>query len=156
MLQFFGLISGPTPTPTSTPTPVPDVIKDNDDGSPTYTETGSWSTSGSTGYDGGTYRYATAGGSHTATWDLDLPVSGSWTISVIYRAGSNRASSSKYVVQTSSGPQTVYKDQQENNLVWVTLGTWNFDAEGGSVTLDADGSSGGDVVISDAVKAVKQ
>ena len=48
------------------------------------------------------------------------------------------------------------KNQQQNNLVWVTLGTWNFDAEAGSVTLDADGSSGGDVVISDAVKAVKQ
>ena len=144
------------PTPTPTPTPVPDVIKDNDDGSPTYTETGTWTTSGSTGYNGGTYRFATVGGAHTATWNLDLPVAGSWTISVIYKAGTNRATSAKYVVQTSSGAQTVYKNQQQNDLVWVTLGTWNFNAGAGSVKIDAAGSSGGSVVIADAVKAEKQ
>jgi hypothetical protein len=40
--------------------------------------------------------------------------------------------------------------------VWVTLGTWNFNAGAGSVMLDALGSTGGTVVIADAVKAVKQ
>mgnify|MGYP006285619211 CR=1 FL=1 len=132
------------------------VIKDNDDGSPDYTETGSWSTSSSNGYDGGTYRYAFTGGSNTATWDMNLPASGSWAISVYYRAGSNRADSAKYIVQTASGPQTVYVNQQQNNLSWITLGTWTFDGGGGSVQLDAEASSGGDVVIADAVKAEKQ
>ena len=131
-------------------------IVDNDHGSPDYTETGSWSTSGSTGYNGGTYRFASAGQSSTAAWDLNLPASGSWKVSVIYRAGSNRCTSSKYQVQTSSGTQTVYIDQTQNDLSWVTLGTWNFDSSSGSVTLDASGSSGGYVVIADAVKAEKQ
>ena len=135
---------------------VSEVIVDNDDGAPDYTETGTWDTSGSTGYDGGTYRYATSGQSNTATWDLDLPSAGSWQISVFYRAGSNRTSSTKYVVQTSSGPQTVYINQQTNSLTWVTFGSWSFDSGGGSVELDAAGSSGGDVVIADALKATKQ
>ena len=132
-------------------------IVDNDDGSPDYTETGTWTTSTYTGYNGGTYRYAYVPGTQTATWDLNLPASGSWTVSVIYRAGSNRATSVKYVVQTASGSQTVYIDQTQNDLTWVTLGTWNFDFGGGSVTVDVGGSSGGTgAVISDAVKAVKQ
>jgi hypothetical protein len=88
---------------------------------------------------------------------LNLPASGSWTVSVIYKAGTNRATSVKYVVQTSSGPQTVYIDQTLNDLTWVTLGTWNFSFGGGSVTVDVSGSSGGTgAVISDAVKATKQ
>jgi len=135
---------------------VPDVIRDNDSGSPIYTETGTWTTSGTTGYNGGTYRYATVGGSHTATWNLTLPVAGSWKIDVIYRSGTNRATSTKYVVQTSSGPITVYKNQTLNNLTWVTLGTWNFNAGAGTVKLDALGSTGGSVVIADAVRAQKQ
>ena len=131
-------------------------IVDNDDGSPDYTETGSWSTSGSSGYNGGTYRWANAGQSNTATWDLGVKVSGSWKVSVIYRAGSNRCTSSKYVVETAEGQKTVYVDQTQNDLAWVTLGTWDFDANSGSVTLDGAGSSGGSVIISDAVKAEKQ
>lgn len=131
-------------------------IVDNDHGSPDYTETGSWSTSGSSGYNGGTYRWANAGQSNTATWDLNLPESGSWTISVIYRSGTNRCTSTKYEIQTSSGTQTAYVNQTQNNLTWVTLGTWSFDYSGGSVKINASGSTGGDVVIADAVKAVKQ
>jgi hypothetical protein len=133
--------------------PTMEKIVDNDDGSPVYTETGTWSTGGSSGYNGGTYRWANAGQSHTATWDLDLKAAGSWTISVIYRSGTNRCTSTKYIVQTSSGAQTVYINQQTPNLSWVTLGTWDFDFNGGSVQIDALGSSGGSVVISDAVKA---
>jgi hypothetical protein len=131
-------------------------IVDNDQGSPVYTETGTWATSGSTGYNGLTYRYATAGGAHTATWDLSLPASGSWKISVIHRAGTNRCTSTKFVAQTASGAQTVYINQQTNDLTWVTLGTWNFNISNGSVQLDAAGSTGGTVVIADAVKAEKQ
>ena len=75
---------------------------------------------------------------------------------MIYRSGSNRCTSTKYVVQTSSGPQTVYVNQTQNNLTWVTLGTWNFDYSSSSVQLDGAGSTGGYVVVADAVRAVKQ
>ena len=131
-------------------------IVDNDDGAPDYTETGTWSTSGSSGYDGGTYRWANAGQNHTATWDLDLGFSGSWKVWVIYRASTNRCTSAKYVVDTAEGQKTVYVDQTQNNLTWVELGTWSFENDGGSITLDAAGSTGGSVVIADAVKAEKQ
>ena len=50
-----------------------DVIVDNDDGSPAYTDTGAWTTSGSTGDNGGTYRYASTGAAKTAAWQAHLP-----------------------------------------------------------------------------------
>jgi hypothetical protein len=131
-------------------------LVDNDYGSPDYTETGTWYTTTTGGYNNGSYRWANAGGAHTATWDLNVPASGSWKISVIYKSGSNRCTSTKFAVQTSSGPQTVYVNQTLNNLTWVTLGTWNFNFSNGSVQLDAAGSTGGTVVIADAVKAEKQ
>jgi len=127
-------------------------IVDNDDGSPDYTTTGSWTTSGSSGYDGSTYQFAFTGQSSTATWDLDIPVAGTYKVEVIYRASTNRADNVKYTITTASGTQTVYKDQTTGNLVWDELGTWSFDGGDGVVTLDASGSSGGDVVISDAVR----
>jgi len=166
VLDFFGLVTQPTPTPTSTATPTPTStstptptptstpdpeVVDNDDGAPGYTETGSWSTSGSTGYNGGTYRYATVGGAHTATWEANQ-IAGNYDVEVIYRAGTNRASSTKYVIHASGGDQTVYIDQTQNDLVWVDLGNFAFDAGSQSITLDAAGSSGNSVVISDAVR----
>ncbi|MBN1900330.1 hypothetical protein JW926_03280 [Candidatus Sumerlaeota bacterium] len=133
--------------------PSMEKIVDNDDGSPGYTETGTWYASESNGYNGGSYRWANAGQSHTATWDLDLKAAGSWTIYVIYRSGGNRCASTKYIVATSSGNQTVYINQQTPDLSWVSLGTFDFDFNGGSVQIDASGSTGGSVVIADAVKA---
>ncbi|MBI1290724.1 hypothetical protein GC173_05715 [bacterium] len=128
------------------------LIFDNDSGSPTYTETGTWFLSSSNGYNGGSYRYANAGGSHQATWNLNLPGTGTWKVEAIYRASSNRASSVRYDVTTAGGVQTVYKNQQTNNLTWVELGTWSFNSGTGSVKLDASGSTGGSVVITDAVR----
>ncbi len=128
-------------------------VYDNDNGAPEYTETGSWNLSGSTGYNGGTYHYATAGASSTATWDLDVPISGSWKIDVMYRASGNRSTDVNYNVSTAGGTQNVVVDQTQNNLIWVTLGTWNFNANSGSVTLDAAASTTSGAVISDAVRA---
>jgi len=133
-----------------------DRLVDNDYGSPDYTETGTWYTTSTGGYNNGSYRWANVAQSNTATWDLNVPASGSWKISVIYKSGANRCTSAKFVVQTSSGPQTVYVNQTLNNLTWVTLGTWNFNFSNGSVQIDAAGSTGGSVVIADAVKAEKQ
>ena len=131
-----------------------EYIVDNDDGSPGYTETGSWSTSSSSGYDGGSYQYAFTGGSHTATWTASLPQAGNYTCYVIYRAGSNRATSAEYTVYASDGNYTQYVDQSVNNLIWVNIGTYSFNSGDNSIMLDAATSSGGDVVIADAVKFV--
>jgi len=131
-------------------------IYDNDNGSPEYTTTGSWFTSGSSGYNGGTYQYATSGGSHTATWDLEVPAPGSWEVEVMFRASGNRSDSVEYEISHAGGTSTVYRDQTINNLVWVSLGTYSFDGDDGTVTLDAAGSSTPGVVITDAVRITKQ
>jgi len=130
-----------------------EVIVDNDGGAPAYTETGVWNSSGSTGYNSGTYRYATVGGGHAASWKAGLGA-GDAEVSVIYRSGGNRASSAKYVVHAADGDHTVNIDQQQNDLSWVNLGTFPMKNGDNSVTLDAAGSSGGAVVIADAVRFV--
>ncbi len=52
-----------------------EVIVDNDQGAPSYTETGSWITSSTPGYGGGTYRWSSTFStlSATATWRPNLP-----------------------------------------------------------------------------------
>lgn len=148
--------SSPTPTPTPTSTPGPDIIVDNDDGAPAYTETGTWQTGGSPGYNGLTYRYASAGGDHTATWTANLPDAGSYEVFTIHLASSNRATSAKFDVHASDGTHSVYINQTLSSLYWVSLGFYSFNAGDNTITLDALGSSGGDVVIADAVKFVLQ
>ncbi len=131
-----------------------EVIIDNDDGAPAYAETGNWSTSASTGYRLGTYRTAGAGAAASATWRASLPQTGKHSVYVIYRAGANRASSVKYTVSAAGGAQAVFANQQSSDLTWKLLGTWDFASGAASVTLDATGSSGGSVVVADAVKFV--
>lgn len=131
-----------------------EVIIDNDDGEPNYTETGAWSTSASTGYNGKTYRYCNASSANnTATWKTYLG-EGNCEIAVFYRAGTNRATSTKYIIQTSEGKYEVFIDQTQNNLQWVVLGTYPCKEGEISVTLDAAGSLGGSVVIADAVRFI--
>src|SRR5690606_32875902 len=94
---------------------------------------------------------------HTATWNLKVPKAGNYAVSVQYRASTNRATSVKYVITTSSGNQTVYINQTLNNLTWVSLGTFNFDVDGGVVLLDSAGSTpSAKVVIADVVRAELQ
>lgn len=129
------------------------LVADNDDGAPVYTETGSWTLSGSTGYNGGTYKFASAGAAATATWTVDLPRADLYEVAVQFRAGTNRATQTRYEVTTAAGTEVAFADQTGVNLDWVTLGTYSFGAGPASVTLDAAGSSPvGTVVIADAVR----
>jgi hypothetical protein len=127
------------------------VIVDNDAAAPGYTETGAWTTSGSTGYEGGTYRFANVGGASTATWTATLSNADLYDVAVWYREGSNRATATRFEIQ-AAGPQVATVDQTGNGLEWVSLGTFDFQPGSATVTLDAAGSSGGNVVIADAVR----
>lgn len=126
-------------------------IVDNDGGSPGYVETGGWTTSGSVGYNGGTYRFASAGGAHTATWSTTLTATDQYEVAVWYVSGTNRATSTRYVVNTASGPQNVNINQTGGGN-WTVLGTFSFNAGTASVQLQAAASTGGSVVIADAVR----
>jgi len=133
--------------------PPSQVIVDNDEGSPAFTTTGSWTLSGTTGYNGGTYVFATAGSPATATWNATLPEAGFYEVAVQYRAGTNRALSADYEVTTAEGTKTARIDQTLNSLTWVTIGEYSFDAGPASVTLLSEGSlPAGAVLIADAVR----
>ena len=79
------------------------IVVDNDDGYPAYMETGSWTTSGSTGYDGGTYRFAYAGDSASATWTGSLPDAGEYEVFVWYVNGSNNSLLSPHPIPSCAG-----------------------------------------------------
>jgi len=155
-LEVWDRISGGAPTPTPTPTPPPgtEVIVDNDGGAPGYTETGTWQTSNTSGYNGGTYRYASTGKNSTATWTASLIQAGTWNVSVIYLASANRSTGAKFIVHAATGDVAQFVDQTTSSLAWVSLGDYSFNAGNNTVTLDALNSVTGakKVVIADAVK----
>ncbi|MCA9235033.1 MAG: N-acetylmuramoyl-L-alanine amidase [Planctomycetales bacterium] len=131
-----------------------EIIVDNDAGSPSYTETGAWSTAGATGYNGSSYRFATVGQAATATWNFTVPVDSPGEVFVQYRTGGNRATSAAYSIDTGAGIESASTNQSVNDLTWVSLGTFDFQAGARSITLDAQTSAGGSVVIADAVRIV--
>jgi hypothetical protein len=131
-----------------------DLVLDNDHGPAVYTETGTWTLSSGTGFNGGTYRFAPVGSAASAQWVFTAPFAGEGEVFVQYRAGANRASTTTYQVNTGNGIQSVSIDQKQNDLTWVSLGTFDFTAGEHQITLNAATSSGGSVVIADAVRVV--
>ena len=132
-----------------------EVIVDNEDGAPSYLETGTWLTSSYTGYNGGTYRYANTGGLNTATWTADLSSDGTYEVMVWFRQGINRATSAKYDIYAADSTYTVYCNQQSGDY-WKSLGSFLFNAGENLIIIDAAGSTGGGVIVADAVKFVEQ
>ncbi len=135
-------------------TPIASLTSVLDNGEPGFATTGAWSTSASSGYNGGSYLFASTGAAVTATWTADLPVAGRAEVFVQYRASANRATAAKFIVNHAGGSTNVFVNQTTNNLVWVSLGTFTFNAGNNTVVLDAAGSSGGDVVIADAARFI--
>lgn len=132
---------------------LPDVVVDNDDGAPGYVETGTWITSLSVGYEGGTYRYAFASpGTSTsnATWTPNLPRSGVYRVYAAFAKGSNRTNSAPVTIFHAAGESLVSLDQTGGGIAEVLLGEYPFDAgTSGSVRLDNNGAAG--VYIADAM-----
>lgn len=130
-----------------------EIIVDNDDGSPDYTETGSWLTSGSSGYNGGTYRFAdTDAPLATATWTPTVPTSDYYEVYVWYREGANRPTNAPYTINHATGSDNITVDQTTNGQAWFYIGTWYFNAgTSGSVVLSDDVASG-TAIIADAVR----
>ncbi|MBX3432102.1 MAG: N-acetylmuramoyl-L-alanine amidase [Pirellulales bacterium] len=131
-----------------------ETIVDNDQGSPAYVETGSWSTAVGTGYNGSTYRFVAAGSAATATWSFQAPVEALGEVFVQYRTGGNRAVNTTYDVDTGAGIVVASTNQTVNDAVWVSLGSFVFQPGVRSITLNAATSTGGSVVIADAVRIV--
>jgi len=134
-------------------TPIPnDVTMDNTAAS----FSGTWSTGTSaTDKFGADYRYCNSGASATATYAMNLPAAGQWTIQVWYPAGSNRASSAPHVVTHVGGTATYNINQTATGGQWVTLGTHTFAAGAGQLQIQgATATPTSRVVMADGVRAV--
>ena len=132
-----------------------DGAVDNDAGAPGYVETGSWTTSGSSGWNGGGYRYVTAHNAietATATWTIPVTKEGLYPVFVAFRAGSNRCTAATYRIAHSGGVSTAVVDQTLDNLTWSHLGNfWFTPAQGAVITLSNLSPAAG-VCIADTVR----
>lgn len=132
------------------------VIVDNTDAG--FSASGNWATSTSTaGYYGSNYRArATASVSDGATWNVNLPSSGSYQVFARWTTDPNRATAAPYIVTHNGGNTTVTVNQQTNNGTWVSLGTYAFNAGSANRVALSCWTSSGSYVVADAVRFVKQ
>ena len=134
-----------------------EYIVDNDNGSPGYVETGSWSLGGSTGYNGGTYRY-TLGSSpaSSATWTPNIGIVGRYSVYAILRTSTNRTNDAPYTINHSAGSTVVHISQYGTNQVReLYIGEFDFNSgTGGYVRLNNNGQTGNVAYIADAIKFV--
>jgi protein phosphatase methylesterase 1 len=128
-----------------------------DNTSATFSLTGSWATaSASADKYGSDYRYKSGGtGSASATWNLNVPQTGTYEVCVLYPQGSNRATDAPFTVNHNGGSTLVRINQQQVGGRWVRLGDFNFTAGTGSVVLTDAISNSSRIVVADAVKATK-
>jgi hypothetical protein len=145
VVQYFQLTEEPTEI---------DVVLDNDNGPSVYTETGSWQTSGLTGYNGTSFRYTNPGTNATAQWRFTAPFPGQAEVFVQYLASPSRTTNAVYEIDTGSGVQTAGVDQTTNSLTWVSLGTYFFQPGERTITLNALLSANANAVNADAVRVV--
>jgi uncharacterized lipoprotein YddW (UPF0748 family) len=131
------------------------VIIDNR--APQFSTTGSWTEGTSAGYHVTNYVYALTVNSEsaTATFSPEFPSAGTYEVFVWYVQGANRPTDAKHVITHTGGPSTVLVDQTTNGSQWYSIGTWDFPATGGSVTVSDESPTAGKAVMADAVKFVR-
>ncbi len=134
--------------------PAQGVVVDNDDGAPAYTETGVWTTSNSTGYNGGTYRFTLPEEDpfSTATWTPDIPETGFYEVSAIFLRSDNRTTQARYTIDHADGEEEVIISQEGGLFIdAVELGEFRFEA-GTSGSVQLDSGLGGGAYIADAIR----
>lgn len=131
------------------------IIVDNTDAG--FSASANWTTSSNVpGYYGTNYRVrATQAVSDPAAWTVNLPVSGSYRVSVRYSAAADRPTAAPYIVYHTGGQTTVNVNQQINGGTWVTLGTWSFNAGSDVRVRLSCWTTAGFYVVADAVRFEK-
>jgi len=132
-----------------------DALVNNDVGAPAYTETGSWTTSASSGYQNSTYRFVgsnPATETATATWQIPIAQDGLYPVYAWFRASGNRTPEAQYRVHHTGGISTAVVDQTRDNLTWAHLGTFWFSAADGARIVLSNQSPSAGVVIADTVR----
>jgi N-acetyl-anhydromuramyl-L-alanine amidase AmpD len=106
---------------------------------------------------GADYRYAKPETISDAAWyKVNLPTSGSYDVYAWWPSGSIYNDRTPYVINTTSGSQTVHVSQQSSGGVWNHLGTFNFAAGDANRIAVSRWTTGTGYVIADAVKFVKR
>ncbi|TDD26813.1 hypothetical protein E1218_12200 [Kribbella turkmenica] len=117
-----------------------DIIVDNQDFRPNYTETGQWLTSSLKGWDGGPTRYSGEGQlGGTVTWRPDIRTAGWYEVAAWYPSNADTTTSADYLVHHADGDTAAVVNQQDSPQTWRSLGTFRFDAgSDGFVRLTVD------------------
>ena len=121
-----------------------------------FSTSANWSTgTSSTDKFGADYRYrSTASVSDAATWNGNLPSSGTYSVSAWWPQGSNRSTSAPYIISHSAGSTTINKSQQANGGKWNLLGSWSMASGANNVKLSC-WTTTGFIVVADAVRWTK-
>lgn len=131
-----------------------------DDGDAGYSESGSWSNSGSSfpyPLPNGSARYTSSEGS-VATWNLNIPATGSYNVYAWWNCFSNRDQHARYSIDHSGSTTNVEVNQRDEpgNVCgeWVLLGGPYIFSEGtgDSISVARHSGSNGSSTLADAVK----
>ncbi|OQP62580.1 hypothetical protein A3860_28225 [Niastella vici] len=131
-----------------------EIIVNNDDGAPAYTETGTWNSGTIAGY-GGTYRTAAASscGTATAVFTPTVATSGLYWVSVRYISGVNRATDVHYAIKHAGGTTQFTINQEIHGDTWVYLGQFYFFAGGNyNVTISNQSADSTQAIVADAIR----
>jgi len=135
----------------------PEFVVDNTDPGFNVNSTSWFPTTAVPGYLGSNYHArATAAVSDPASWTFTLPSSGNYEVFARWTTGANRATAAPFIIVHNGGTTTVAVNQQQNNGVWVSLGTYNFAAGTAQRVLLSCWTTSGDFVIADGVKLVRK
>ncbi len=124
-----------------------------DNSSSGFSASTNWST-GSSAADkyGSNYRFrSTAALSDSATWNANITIPGTYTISAWWAQGSNRSATAPYILPNGV---TVSRNQQSSGGQWNSLGNVSLTA-GNKATKLSVWTTTGYVVVADAVRYVK-
>jgi hypothetical protein len=125
-----------------------------DDEDPGCTFAGSWSTSTWGNIYGTMKHYKGPGdGSATATYTTPMPAPAQCYVYFWVNNGAY-AEAAQYIVQHSSGTDTVYASQYNVGDGWHQLGIWHFGSSATVTVTDKDWGPNGTYVVADAIKFI--
>ena len=101
---------------------------------------------------GDTYFFMRPGGRGRVRYKPELPGAGEYEVFAWWNTRGSRFDAVPYIIAHAGGNHTITVDQNKQGGRWVSLGTFRFEAEGGAITLSADGFD--NHVVAEAVRFV--
>ena len=130
------------------------LIIDNQDFLPAYTDSGNWVSSGASGYFRFDSRLTAGGVESRAEFAAAIPTAGRYDVHIWYTSGPDRNDTTQYAVMHHLGTSQIQVDQCSGGGQWVPIGQWIFQAGpiATRVTVSNVGSETAEYTSSDAVK----